>query len=608
LIMSGENNGRLPYSLVLQKAVERGHLPHARAILHHATDPTTLVLVPNYDGRSAVDISEAHGTTFAHAVLSFSQAQQPIEWPDHEILTVTFEQTAAARLGITIVCAPKQQQQEPEQPTGWRLTEIASSSSDILHKKWEPAALDTAAWEQLSRHRGAVLTILAIGDGLVKDWNSSNTGRSIKANDQIIEANGVCQNEQQLADQLEKDQVLSIKVRRIISLHSRSISIEQLPDHLQYGVTANGFQEILNFYGFWKDGKLLNGLVAKRQERELEFVEKYSPKVSCGYDLQKAIKLEFKQHGLKPFSQCELMVAQSHPGAGWAECFFSHAQMEPLDVTLRAMQQHEVRMRRSLRCFVDYATLRQAVTDFDLPKVESVIQRIGSTAMVCRPALAPDTLKRIFCIFELASTLRHKADLHVVLPPDALQEFLFSSQFSIHATAAALGMVNVEEAESRNPGDKTIILERIRCDLGIAYANRMLSDSIKRSVLGHLIEKSCELCGWSWLLNLGCEIPDNVRALHGLAAAALPQLLEQDAQQLLRVTTPAGHSLMHLAAIAGDEKLAIACMSVAGLDRTQLLRTCAGGRTPVAWADHVALASEAPLRRLGAQRVRSIIN
>merc|ERR1712003_364097 len=88
---------------------------------------------------------------------------------------------------------------------------------------------------------------------------------------------------------------------------------------------------------------------------------------------------------------------------------------------MKALQLYELDHARSTwvaqtcKYFVDIFRIRQLSADFNLDIVEKVIASIGNTVLVVQPSLSPETLKRIFCVFEVYSTIQSQAIFDIVL-------------------------------------------------------------------------------------------------------------------------------------------------------------------------------------------------
>merc|ERR1712137_1521931 len=107
--------------------------------------------------------------------------------------------------------------------------------------------------------------------------------------------------------------------------------------------------------------------------------------------------------------------------------FLSHYQAETSKQTWWAMEKFEQRWAQEnsdasqLECiyFVDCFSIRQGVKgDFQPDRVQAIIQKIGKTLMIAFPWKRPETLSRIWCVFELLCTVESEVDLAVSIIDD----------------------------------------------------------------------------------------------------------------------------------------------------------------------------------------------
>eukprot|EP00929_Paragymnodinium_shiwhaense_P084879 TRINITY_DN45423_c0_g1_i2.p1 TRINITY_DN45423_c0_g1~~TRINITY_DN45423_c0_g1_i2.p1 ORF type:complete len:391 (-),score=37.82 TRINITY_DN45423_c0_g1_i2:241-1413(-) len=137
----------------------------------------------------------------------------------------------------------------------------------------------------------------------------------------------------------------------------------------------------------------------------------------CGYDFIAAIKTLLLRKSLSTYSMAEVLYASSHPGAGLADVFVSHAQQECIENTLSALKKYAYTCWHEPRFWLDYVCLKQGAgqQDFTFLRVAFLLARIGRTLLVAEEKDAcPLALTRSFCAFEEIATLRVGAGLQVV--------------------------------------------------------------------------------------------------------------------------------------------------------------------------------------------------
>lgn len=121
------------------------------------------------------------------------------------------------------------------------------------------------------------------------------------------------------------------------------------------------------------------------------------------------------------------------------------------------------------RIWSDVMCLRQCQKDFDLGRVSETIKAIGNTTMFLDPlpgSTSPALMTRIFCIFEIFSTMQYDIKLKAVVSPGGY----FSTM------PRDIERVSIAYAESRCQKEKDAIMDRIA-----TWANQNKSDKSTRS-------------------------------------------------------------------------------------------------------------------------------
>jgi hypothetical protein len=271
------------------------------------------------------------------------------------------------------------------------------------------------------------------------------------------------------------------------------MDVRPLRDHLKMGITASGFLAVLAAMGFWSAAEGYAAgecFVRERKEHGLEWVNAVSPGKACGYDLQKAIKRQVLAQGLGAFSLVEIGKARGHSAIGPAEELLSHYQGETLEETFQAMMRREVEVGHPVKFFLDYTSLRQAQDDFTFPAVDEVISHIGHTTMMLTPLHAPVVPTRLFCDFELGSTLRHGKKLDAIFPAGSAKEFAKALCNDYEGVSRSFGYISFEDAEIRKGQEniKRTILDDIKKTLTLARANDLVSVALRARILKHLTQ------------------------------------------------------------------------------------------------------------------------
>ena len=179
-----------------------------------------------------------------------------------------------------------------------------------------------------------------------------------------------------------------------------SVGYKMEDDHLVQGLSLQAMVHCL----------LAIGIFGCTPDREgLEWVSNESTSLLTGYDVCKAVKKFMRDKQYEAYSLVEALICAQYSSdilcAGKAHIFFSHAQLEDPWTTLRAIWNKCNGQTLLLYFFIDYFCLRQCVSDFHPHLVKLAIRKIGWTVLMIDPVSCPSVLQRVWCVFEIASTL-----------------------------------------------------------------------------------------------------------------------------------------------------------------------------------------------------------
>jgi len=208
--------------------------------------------------------------------------------------------------------------------------------------------------------------------------------------------------------------------------------------------------------------------------------------VFVGYDFIEAIKVLWEKLGYEEFSVAEVFYAMEHPGAGFANTFVSHMQIEAIRDTFLALKNlAEKWLFFEPICWLDYISLRQKKHDFTFDQVEATIREIGRTAVVTAElGVPPEAVTRSFCLFEWWAALK---------PPAG--EFIVTSMNTIGACSIRSGSYEVDctAATTKDDDVKKEIDAKIDGDIGFEEFARKIERAIKRAERALLLESICQL-------------------------------------------------------------------------------------------------------------------
>ena len=195
------------------------------------------------------------------------------------------------------------------------------------------------------------------------------------------------------------------------------------------------------------------------------------PVVFNSYELCKLAEQFVKAKGRTDYSVAELFYIDDDEGSGYGDVFVSHYQAELIMETTNAMESFE-KSHIGVTHILDVFSIRQGVPDdFKSDYVEKLITMIGLTLMVAKPWNKPDTIKRVWCVFEILCTVQGDGDLSVAFA-NKEELSLMRKNKSEHkrlykSICEILEEINVEEAEARTKSDCEDIMKKIMSGLGI---------------------------------------------------------------------------------------------------------------------------------------------
>eukprot|EP00929_Paragymnodinium_shiwhaense_P086269 TRINITY_DN46799_c0_g1_i1.p1 TRINITY_DN46799_c0_g1~~TRINITY_DN46799_c0_g1_i1.p1 ORF type:complete len:538 (+),score=70.28 TRINITY_DN46799_c0_g1_i1:64-1677(+) len=205
-----------------------------------------------------------------------------------------------------------------------------------------------------------------------------------------------------------------------------------------------------------------------------------------GYEICEEIRDFHQQHGLGHVSALEMLYGLDAPGVGAASHFFSHSQAENLHQTMCCLAQADKFIDGHPSFFVDYVCIRQcAKGDFKPHAVQAMITEIGCTVMGLTPVVEAIALRRAWCVFEVACTLRGRAKFMSVpyLPVNATFKGSDWRKMKEHLQEGLKNIrVSLEDCESRDPNDKDMVLAIIKETTGLDKANDLVAKAVRKGL------------------------------------------------------------------------------------------------------------------------------
>ena len=227
-----------------------------------------------------------------------------------------------------------------------------------------------------------------------------------------------------------------------------------------------------------------------------------------GYDLGSQIRHWLRKEGKDHLSVCEVLAAENSAFVGHANVFYSHMQSPGIGITLFCMNDvflmHGSKLPDPNERFIwlDYFSLRQCQSDFNIDRTYALIHSIGLTIVEMDFDL--QYLGRSFCLFEAWVTVKTGSKFLVYTPGEPWDKILRAWQ----------GASVVEKARCWSPTDKQTIDSFIRRTVGFEELAKTVHCTLTEAF--HEQHMACSHCGSKTTSAHGTEgmLPEGVRYCH----------------------------------------------------------------------------------------------
>eukprot|EP00929_Paragymnodinium_shiwhaense_P105184 TRINITY_DN7009_c1_g3_i1.p1 TRINITY_DN7009_c1_g3~~TRINITY_DN7009_c1_g3_i1.p1 ORF type:complete len:557 (-),score=48.36 TRINITY_DN7009_c1_g3_i1:135-1805(-) len=209
-----------------------------------------------------------------------------------------------------------------------------------------------------------------------------------------------------------------------------------------------------------------------------------------GYDVCEGLRDFHRRAGSSSWNDVasvEVLLHQGCPFIDLATHFLSHSQAESVDETLTAMYSYWLGLCISsggpmtVRFFLDYFNIRQNLGgDFKPATVQTVIQRIGRTAVVLIPMETPTTTSRCWCVFELSCSVQGRCAIEAAVAAADKPESYFDEHGQVEDKEWPC--IQLEHCDARDPKDKKMVLTHIENGIGIQATNRSVHSVLRQSL------------------------------------------------------------------------------------------------------------------------------
>lgn len=259
-------------------------------------------------------------------------------------------------------------------------------------------------------------------------------------------------------------------------------------EHLKLGFTMDAHRQILGMPHFSDvQGFRRNSLISLKLDW-MTSESFFNPDATdfYGYELCQLAKTYVAEMNKHDHSVAELRYMDNDPGAGYANVFVSHYQGELAADILAAMDVYEKRHANS-KYFLDIFCIRQGIkNDFQIDRVQNLICGIGVTLLVAKPWRNPETINRIWCVYEVFCTVQGEAEFLVAVGDRESLQNMQRDQ-SKHSelyeqVLEAMKQIRVENAQSRDPNDKKKIMDFIENGPGFLKTNLCVAAALTTAI------------------------------------------------------------------------------------------------------------------------------
>jgi len=130
---------------------------------------------------------------------------------------------------------------------------------------------------------------------------------------------------------------------------------------------------------------------------------------------------------------------------GKCNVFLSHPWRADFDVTVAAIVQYEKNLPSGSPpqfYFCDYFAINQHRPADDLDELEVMVRSCDTLALMAVPWRKPESLTRLWCIFEIAHAALGNTELQIILPPKEEEDFQQSLKNDVDKDDAVWGYIN----------------------------------------------------------------------------------------------------------------------------------------------------------------------
>eukprot|EP00929_Paragymnodinium_shiwhaense_P006923 TRINITY_DN110878_c0_g1_i1.p1 TRINITY_DN110878_c0_g1~~TRINITY_DN110878_c0_g1_i1.p1 ORF type:complete len:660 (+),score=67.88 TRINITY_DN110878_c0_g1_i1:80-2059(+) len=242
--------------------------------------------------------------------------------------------------------------------------------------------------------------------------------------------------------------------------------------HYLLGITFQGlveFEEYIQFSASYV-----------RDEEQLCWVTEEFGAQLTGYDFCAAIRAWLVETSNDHRSACEALQLEGEEWksrVGEADVFYSHIQGVPLSQTFHCIGEglamYPTKVPSNAHLWLDFTTLRQCRSDFDLRAVSTIIEYIGCTLVEFDEDAT--YAQRSFCLFECFASVHCEIPLLCYAPP-SVQERLESHP------------IDSEKAQTRSAIDKLAIDSYIAGSCGFKVVDATITAALKEALKLHRAE------------------------------------------------------------------------------------------------------------------------
>lgn len=126
----------------------------------------------------------------------------------------------------------------------------------------------------------------------------------------------------------------------------------------------------------------------------------------------------------------------------------------------------------------------------ELDSLSTVIGKTNNLVLTINPWYKPQTLTRVWCLWEILQGVRRETSIHLVMPKTEQELFLQVARESFHEVSAVFSRIDAEHAQATNESDKVAIFKEITESVGFEQLNSSIEAKLQHCLRATILDNS----------------------------------------------------------------------------------------------------------------------